>query len=151
MPPRRPRRRRFEANPAGNVLVAIPLLIGVAFAISAAVELEPFGWPRQNEALAGAALLAVVAFYLGEQRALARAKMWRRTKLPVFLRWRLGERRGATTCGYCHDDLGADPAECLGCGATYHPGCRTELGGCATLGCAERAKALGGEAPRLKQ
>lgn len=47
---------------------------------------------------------------------------------------------GATLrCPLCHDALGAVIERCAGCDTPYHPGCRRELGRCATLGCAEAA------------
>lgn len=137
--PRHRTRRFTESNRAGNCLVAIPLGVAFAFAIYTVATTDLVGWPSPVETGVGALILLFAAFYFREQRSLAREKMWRRTRLPLLLRWRFGDRREATTCGYCRDALDAEPDCCPDCGATYHAACLDELGGCATLGCAHAA------------
>lgn len=77
----------------------------------------------------------------------------RRSRLRSrLLRLRLWLRGDAiVTCPLCHDLVveGEDElSDCAGCSVRYHTECRDELGGCATLGCPERASRR--QAPKAK-
>lgn len=57
--------------------------------------------------------------------------------------------RGETTrCPLCFEGLEEGSLQtCGGCGTRYHAECHAELGGCSTLGCAERSQGREEPAP----
>ena len=146
-----PRRRKeltqFEPSYLAFFICAIPFGVGLAFAVMIATTLG-FGIPL-HPALLG--VLLVLGFYICQQSQLSKERLWRRTKLPVFARWRFGAERAAQTCGYCRDALGdEEPEACPECGAADHPSCRAELGGCGTLGCDAAARPAPAKTTALK-
>ncbi len=55
--------------------------------------------------------------------------------------FRLREKASPTACPYCRDVLKQRSTTCESCRVSMHPACSKELGGCATLGCARKARA----------
>jgi uncharacterized paraquat-inducible protein A len=66
----------------------------------------------------------------------SRSKLWRARRRKPW--WFRGLRAGpARSCAYCHGDLGGEAeVSCPACAGTYHAECQSELGRCASLGCA---------------
>jgi len=147
---RRGQRNRFPRGVplVGWLLVAIPLLVGLAF-LADVIRRCGVGIPLGHP-LAWV-LLFTGGLFLYDQTTLGRQRMWRRRRLPLFARLRFGARRGASICALCHDALGGDvePEACPDCATVYHPECRAELDRCGTLGC--RRSVSGKVAARLKR
>lgn len=55
-------------------------------------------------------------------------------------RLKLKPKQNSSNCPLCKEELSGNKYTCPSCQTSYHTDCAEEMGGCATLGCAQKGK-----------